>query len=133
MITREADYAMRVTLHLVRARREGHATASCANVADHMHIPYRFLRKIVKRMVAAGLIRSARGKGGGLRLARDPRRISLLDIIKAVGPAGVQLSQCVLRPGSCGRTGRCRVHTALSAIQETVDQRLAALKLADLV
>ena len=129
MITREADYAMRVALFLARARRQGRPRAACAAVAEAMDVPYRFLRKIVKRMVAAGLIVSARGKGGGLRLARPPQRVSLLDIIEAMGPANVQLSRCVLRPETCGRSGYCRVHRALRAVQKGVDQRLAALKL----
>ena len=133
MITREADYAMRLAVYLAWAQGRGRGTASCAEVSEAMDVPYRFLRKIVKRMVGTGLILSARGKGGGLRLARAPRGISLLDIVKAMGPAGVTLSRCVAEPGDCPRSARCRVHTALLSIQGTVDKRLGALTLDKLV
>ena len=42
-----------------------------------------FARKLVGRLVDGGLIRSARGKGGGLRLARPAKDISLKDIYLA--------------------------------------------------
>jgi Rrf2 family transcriptional regulator, iron-sulfur cluster assembly transcription factor len=132
MITREADYALRVALCLTAAQREGQESASCAEVAGRMDVPYRFLRKIVKRMVAAGLIRSARGKGGGLRLAREPHRITLLDVVRAIGPTGVTLNRCLTRPGACSRSGKCRAHAALSRIQQVVDRQLASLTMDNL-
>lgn len=39
-----------------------------------------FIRKLVTRLVEAGLVTSFRGKGGGIRLARAPKEISLKDI-----------------------------------------------------
>ena len=129
MITREADYAMRVALHLAAIRSDGRDTASCAEVARDMGVPYRFLRKIVRRMVASGLILSSRGRGGGLSLAKLPRHISLLDVIGAMGETGVTLSRCLAPGGGCVRTKGCRIHDELHALQRTVDKRLAALSL----
>lgn len=42
-----------------------------------------FVRKLVSRLVDAELIESYRGKGGGIKLARPPRNISLDEIYKA--------------------------------------------------
>lgn len=39
-----------------------------------------FVRKLVSRLVEAGLVESYRGKGGGIKLARAPKDISLKDI-----------------------------------------------------
>ena len=132
MITREADYALRVALFLVGAQRTGREVASCAEVAEAMQVPYRFLRKIAKRMVATGLIVSARGRKGGLSLARAPRSLSVLDVINAMGPAGIKLSRCVVRPGACGRAEHCGVHRALSDAQRVLERRLGTLKLSRL-
>lgn len=129
MITREADYAIRVALHLAALGSEGRDTASCAEVARDMGVPYRFLRKIVRRMVAAGLILSSRGRGGGLRLAQPPERISLLDVIGVMGATGVKLSLCLAPQGRCARAKECRVHHELTALQRKVDERLGALTL----
>jgi Rrf2 family protein len=39
-----------------------------------------FIRKLVSNLVAAGLIESFRGKGGGIKLAKSPDKISLKEI-----------------------------------------------------
>jgi len=129
MITREADYAMRVALHLASLYSDKNETASCAEVARTMGVPYRFLRKIVRRMVVSRLVLSSRGRGGGLRLAKPPRTVSLLDVIEATGATGVTLSRCLAPRGGCARVKGCRIHDELSTLQRTVDERLAALTL----
>lgn len=42
-----------------------------------------FVRKIVSTLVDAGLVESFRGKGGGIRIAKDPADINLNDIYVA--------------------------------------------------
>ncbi|HOF88108.1 MAG TPA: Rrf2 family transcriptional regulator, partial [Armatimonadota bacterium] len=84
MITRETDYAIRAMLYL--AHHAGDGAISAATVAEAMDIPYRFLRRILSRLVGTNLLVSTRGKQGGLRLARDPEEVSLLDVVEAMDP-----------------------------------------------
>ena len=133
MITRETDYSMRLIIALADRQKKGIVSASSSEVAKEMDIPYRFLRKLVKRMVAGRLLSSRRGKGGGLELARPARRITLYDILEIMAPAGTRLSQCVATPISCRRAGTCRVHRAIGAIQTSVDRQLRAATLESLV
>ena len=133
MITREADYGIRVLLLLARRVRAGQGGASSVAIAAEMDIPYRFLRKLVKRMVAGDLLSSRRGKGGGLELARPAGRITLFDVLEIMAPAGTQLSQCVARPNACRRAGTCRVHRTIRDIQHSVDRQLRAATLESLV
>ncbi len=133
MITREADYGIRVLLLLARRERAGQGGESSVAIAEEMDIPYRFLRKLVKRMVAGRLLTSRRGKGGGLELARPAGRITLYDILEIMGPAGTRLSQCVATPGACRRAGTCRVHRVIGTIQTSVDRQLRAANLESLV
>lgn len=133
MITRETDYAMRLVLALAERSRKGVDSVSSADVAKEMDIPYRFLRKLAKRLVAEGIIESRRGKGGGVVLARKPDAISLYDVLKATGPRGVELSPCVSKPQDCKRSALCRLHREFKVIQCEVDGRLKAVSLEDLV
>jgi len=127
MITREVDYAIRIALHLAQVRQAGRLGAvACNQVARAADVPYRFLRKIVPRLAAAGLIVSTRGRCGGIRLARPPRRVSLLDLVQATGASGVQLGRCMARPAACARSRTCRVHRALRGVQRTVNRQLQA-------
>lgn len=133
MITREADYGIRVLLQLAKRERAGAGGESSVAIAEEMDIPYRFLRKLVKRMVAGRLLLSRRGKGGGLELARPAARITLFDILAIMGPAGTQLSQCIAKPSTCRRVGTCRVHRAIRSIQTSVDRQLRGITLDSLV
>lgn len=42
-----------------------------------------FIRKLVSRLVEAGLVESFRGKGGGIKIAKEPKNISLKEIYLA--------------------------------------------------
>jgi len=131
MLTRETDYAIRALLFL--ARGADGRPQSAAVIAEAMEIPYRFVRRILHKLGAAGLVSSARGKLGGLTLALQPEYISLLDITQAVDPDTVTLNLCLTDPVACSRTGRCVVHNELSRIQAILARELAAVSLADLV
>ena len=133
MITRESDYSMRMVLALSDRHKRGILSASSADVAAEMDIPYRFLRKLVKRLVTGGLLESRRGKGGGIALARKPETITLFDVVRATGPKGIELSPCVSAPKTCSRSALCRIHGEFKTIQTEVDRRLKKVRFSDLV
>jgi Rrf2 family protein len=53
-------------------------------IADGHQIPSRFLVQILIQLRNAGIVLSTRGAAGGYRLARDPRSISLGEVMQAV-------------------------------------------------
>jgi Rrf2 family transcriptional regulator, cysteine metabolism repressor len=53
-------------------------------IADEHDIPARFLVQILIHLRNAGIVQSTRGAAGGYRLARDPRAISLSEVMCAV-------------------------------------------------
>lgn len=125
MITREADYAMRVVLALSRGwKAHGEHYMSVGTIASGMGIPYRFLRKIAGRMADKGLVVSRRGKSGGVKLARAPGKISLLDVVNAMAPESVDLSACVNDPAICGRSAVCPMAKTLGEVQRDLQARL---------
>ena len=87
-----ADYAV-VTM-AAAARHCGGARVSAAQLADETGLPAPTVQKLVSRLTSAGLLRSSRGVGGGLKLARPAAAITLADIVEAVeGP--IALTTCV--------------------------------------
>jgi len=125
MITREADYAIRVVLFLAQHNEDG--AVSTADLAEEMEIPYRFLRKIVRRMVEAELVVSQRGQGGGLRLARPKKEVSLADVLNAIDPAGVKLNLCMMNSEECQRSKTCEITKKFAALQATLDEKLNSI------
>lgn len=132
MITREADYAIRVCLHLARQQRAGATVVGTAAMAQELDIPYRFLRKLVLRLVRCGLVASRRGKGGGVSLAHRPESLTVLTVLRAVAPEATTLNLCLMDGSACRRSGQCTVHRALATVQKTLDRELGRLTFARL-
>jgi len=129
MMTRETDYALRTALCLAKSEAND-AVVSTLVLAEKMSIPYRFLRKIVSKLVNAGLLESRRGKGGGLVLSRAASEISLLDIIQAVDPVSVLMNRCLEGGDGCERAPLCGVHQSLDEMQQELNAKLRSVSLA---
>lgn len=87
-----ADYA--IVLMSAAARKCTAAPLNATLLAAETGVPLPTAQKLVGRLSAAGLVTSARGTGGGFRLARPAAAISLADIVEAVeGP--IALTTCV--------------------------------------
>lgn len=83
----KAHYATRAMLALAVDFQSGQLLAA-STIAEKYHIPNQFLGQILQQLRSAGLISSVRGSSGGFKLARSPGRISLLDVIEAIGCGG---------------------------------------------
>ena len=89
-ISRRIEYGLRAMVCLA-AQAEGRAMPF-REIARRMNVPQDFLAKILKTLVARGLVASTRGARGGYRLTKAPREITFLDVIEAVeGPFVVSL------------------------------------------
>ncbi len=88
------------------------------------------MQKLVSKLSAAGLLRSVRGAGGGLQLARPAAAITLADIIEAVeGP--IALTACV-EGTDCSVDHDCRVRPHWPLVNETLRSALAGISLVQL-
>lgn len=125
-----ADYA--VVVMSAAARHCGTARASAADLAGETGIPVPTAQKLVSLLTRAGLLRSARGAGGGIRLARPAASISLADIVEAVeGP--IAMTACVDHGAhDCGLEACCAVKPHWGAVNEAVRGALTGVTLASL-
>jgi Rrf2 family protein len=106
-ITRQADYAVRAVLYLAEQDENGRAPTS--RIAQEMRIPPSFLAKIVSQLSVAGVVQTSRGARGGVSLAREPKDITLLEVIEAIdGP--ITLNECVPDRSACVFGDNCPVH-----------------------
>jgi Rrf2 family protein len=125
MITREADYAIRAVLYL-SAQQRGRLVAT-SELAERMAVPYRFLRRIVQKLVDGRLLEAQRGKGGGVRLRRSCREISLFDVLNTVDPKALCVNACLEDQDICGRSGYCTVRPRLDDLQARLGSELRAI------
>jgi len=128
-ITRQADYAIRAVRYL--SRQGENERSATSTVAKEMNIPPSFLAKIISQLSIAGLLHTSRGARGGVTLARDPKEISLLDVVEAIdGP--ILLNECVGDPGNCEFSGDCAMHPIWIEAQENLIKRLRETTFASL-
>lgn len=131
-LTRKTDYAL---VALAGMARPEQARASSRDLAERFDLPLPLLRNILKRLTACGLVISTRGPHGGYRLARDPQRITLADLVEAIeGP--VQLAVCC-RPdedasgqAACELEGSCEVQRPVKRINRLMRSVLSSITLA---
>ena len=106
-LTRYTDYSLRVLLYLaVDQNRNPPVTVD--ELSQQFQISRNHLVKIVHELGQRGLLLTARGRGGGVRLAKDPSEYRIVDIIEQLegGRAVIDCKKigCVLT-GKCGLSG----------------------------
>jgi Rrf2 family protein len=127
-INRGSDFAIRLLAHLAA---EGKETTSAA-AAKKVDVPLNHLAKLVQVLSRGGFVSTRKGKGGGLKLARDPRKINLAEVIEAVeGPMG--LSDCLFDRKACRFSGKCKVRKYLGKVRSTIYHMLSAKTIADII
>ena len=126
VVTRQADYALRASVEM--AQIPFGERISTAAVARRANVPLPFLAKIVSELVTRGILKTTRGLGGGVSLARPAKTISMLEIIVAIdGP--VLLNTCVFEPQSCKQSSTCSVCEAFTEAQHRLVADLGAVSL----
>ncbi len=125
-----ADYAV-VTMSAA-ARHCGFSRVSAAELAAETGLPVPTVQKLVSKLTAAGLLRSVRGAGGGLQLARPAAAITLADIVEAVeGP--IALMSCAEHgKHDCALEDSCSVRPHVGIINEALRGALANIALTQL-
>lgn len=129
-LSRLADYGVVLMTHMAGARDH---VRSAQAISEATGIPLPTVSKLLSGFARSGLLQAVRGAKGGFRLARDPRQISVSDVIAVVdGP--IALTLCLEQGASnCELEWLCPSRFAWGTINRTVQQALADLTLADLL
>ncbi|MBM3845749.1 MAG: Rrf2 family transcriptional regulator [Verrucomicrobia bacterium] len=128
-ITRAVEYAAMGLIAL--ARRNSGAVVMLDDISKEEQISPSFLGKIFQSLSKAGLVRSARGTGGGFSLARSPDLITLLNVFEAVeGPMALQ--RCQAPTPSCERMDSCALCGVFEQAQDRVKEVFGMTTIADL-
>ena len=127
-ITLEADYAVRTVDFLAQNGNR----CDAKTIAEATMVPLRFCLKILRKLVAAGLVKSYKGVHGGYQLAQSPDKITLGQAIGAVeGP--YYFSRCLENQSLCSRGAApgCAYHKVYAEISEMVREKLNSVTFQD--
>ena len=128
MLSKTAEYALRAVVFL---GGQPDRPASADLLSEKTKVPRRYLHRVLQDLVAADLVSSRSGPGGGYELACATNKVTILDVINAVGPIE-RINACPL--GLKSHTKLCPLHKELDkayAATESAFKRVTIRKLLD--
>lgn len=129
LISHTAEYALRAMAQIAAA---GGEPVRASEIARDATIPVAYVSKVLRRMVAAGLLDARKGHGGGFRLARPASRIRFLDVLQAAD-GDVFDDRCAFGWGACSGRAPCPLHGSFAALKECTQGWAARTTLADVI
>jgi Rrf2 family protein len=130
MLSKTGLHAVRAMVALARLPEGAYAGAS--RIAQEIGAPQNYLGKLLKALAAEGLVESQKGLGGGFRLVRDPKEISLLDVVEPIEHVS-RWSGCILGWPECSENDPCAIHNRWKAVRSAYLQMLQRTTIAELV
>jgi Rrf2 family nitric oxide-sensitive transcriptional repressor len=124
----QTDYSLRTLMFL--AARPGRHTV--ADVAGFFRISETHVGKVVHQLARLGFVRSIRGIGGGLELARSADDITIGEVIQAV-EGNVHLLECISMPNVCVIQQHCKLRTVLDRAERIQVDYLKSVRLSDVL
>ena len=94
--------SMSIALHTCLWIADGGRTfRPSPEIAKSLGFSYNHFAKVVQKLVRADLLETERGPHGGIRLARDPKNVTLFHIYEAAGGSPLPSHRCLLDPSVC--------------------------------
>ena len=130
-ITTRGRYALRATLALARLGSE-EELVSISSLSEEEGISSVFLEQIFFKLKKAGIVKSARGPGGGFSFARPLDTLTVKEIMDAAGE-DLSVTPCDQHNEECDRISSCITHHVWVEVTDLVNNYLSSLTLASLL
>ncbi len=134
-LSKKSEYGLRALLELTLAH--GSTTLQRHEISDRQHIPIEFLEQILLMLKRAGLISSRRGAKGGYALIKQPKDITLGQVIRILdgplAPIGCVSKTAYQKCHDCPYTDkvRCPVQQVMGTVRDAIAGILDHYTLAD--
>ena len=130
-LTQFTDYSLRVLIYL--GLNDDGPLCTIRDIARHYEISENHLMKVVHGLSQLGYVDAVRGRGGGLKLARPPERISVGDVVREI-EKDTALVECFdTADNVCCITEACALRHALAEAQRAFFAVLDRYRLSDLL
>ena len=120
-ITLETDYAIRIVAELCKDP----VKLDAKSISDRSSVTLRFALKILRKLVAADIVKSYKGTQGGYRINIPPEKITPRRVVESI-EGTYCFSRCLAPDGVCNRgaSGKCSYQKAFCDITKTVRGKL---------
>jgi len=128
MISQTVEYALRAVVTI--AQHDGQP-CTARKIAAITQVPSAYLSKLMQGLVRGGLVTSQRGLHGGFVLSRDPKEMTVFDVVDVVEPFK-RIHTCPLGIDSHGAT-LCPLHRRLDKAMEMTEKVLRETTIAQVL
>lgn len=129
IITRATEHSITAVLYL--ASKHPEPVVSKREICKAEGVTPAFLTKILQPLIHNGLVTSKRGVAGGFSLAKDPSKITLWDVMKAVEEP-LALNVCLTSESDCSRVNVCPVHDMWHEVRQNMETIFSRKSLAQI-
>lgn len=93
------------------------------DICDGTDLPAPFIAKVLRELVEAKLLISAKGRGGGYALAKSAERIRLIDVVEAID-GKEHVNKCVVGLAACNDKQPCPQHEDFKPVRAQIGEYL---------
>ncbi|MGE5498192.1 MAG: RrF2 family transcriptional regulator [Syntrophothermus sp.] len=127
-ITRESDYAIRITAFLAGMKSKTQAAVS--EISERLHISRSYAARIIHELKKGGIVKTTQGLYGGVSLAREASEISFYDVLQAM-KFKTSLNDCLESKDACLFPSVCKVHGFLGGLERKLFEELKKNRISD--
>ncbi len=131
MISTRGRYALRLMLDL--AQHSSDDFVPLKDIAERQGISKKYLEQIIPTLSRAGFLQTNRGFQGGYKLAKNPDKYTVGDILRET-EGGLAPVACLNNETiQCPRAAECLTLPLWKGLQDTINNYLDSVTLQDLI
>jgi Rrf2 family transcriptional regulator, nitric oxide-sensitive transcriptional repressor len=128
MFSKTVEYALRAVAHLAYEAPNARTTEQ---ISDATRVKPSYLSKVLQALSRAGVVKSQRGVGGGIMLAKKPEDLTILEVVNAVDPIQ-RIRTCPLGLKTHG-VRLCPLHRRMDDALATIERAFGGTTLAEVL
>jgi Rrf2 family transcriptional regulator, iron-sulfur cluster assembly transcription factor len=99
MLSNSCRYGIRAVIYLA-SQPLSNGKTGIKKISSDLNLPTPFLAKILQQLAKQKILSSSKGPHGGFSILKDPKKITLLDIVNTIDGNDV-FTNCIMHNGSC--------------------------------
>jgi len=130
MFSKTGEYALRAVAAIARVDEDRPVLAK--EIAKNGDIPSKYLSKVLRDLVRAGILSSSRGIGGGFRLRRRPESLRLIEVIRPFEDV-LASRRCPFGNARCSDEKPCTMHEQWKPVKESFEHLLERTTISEII
>lgn len=114
------------------AEEYGQGPISLKSIAEKQELSENYLEQLFSSLRRDGLLNSVRGAQGGYMLSRDPKEITVGEVLRSL-EGSLAPADCLLQHSDCYKEEGCATKLVMMKIKESIDSVVDSITLEDMV